>query len=294
MHTSDSRPRSRVASSISRLRNPAYTGHNRCYPCTGVNLAATAALALGAGYVSVPAGVAVGAVGLAAVYFRGYLVPGTPELTKRYLPERVLRWFDKAPTGDALGGIDPEHYLRDAGAVVDGPDGDLTVAPAMRAAIVAELDELDSDDQLAFALADALGLDPTAVSVSPEGVGYGARIGAQPAGRWESRVALATDLAAHEVFTRRIGGWRTLPADTRASLLGAFRLCLDTCPACDGGVSLGTDTAESCCRSYEVLVATCDECDARLFEVDASLLAPTHGTDDLDGERDDDGVTALV
>ncbi|MFC7097902.1 hypothetical protein [Halobaculum marinum] len=275
MSIHDSSLTGRVASSLRRLRNPAYTGANRCYPCTGVNLAATGALALAAGTVSVPAGVAVAAGGAAAVYFRGYLVPGTPELTKRYLPERVLRWFDKAPTGDALGGIDPEQYLRAAGAVIDGPDGDLTVAPAMRAAIVSEVADLDSDDALAFALADALGFDPAEVTVRVEGAGYGARIGNQPAGRWESRVALATDLAAHEVFTRQVGGWRGLPADTRASLLGAFRLCMDSCPACDGAVSLGTDVAESCCRSYEVLVATCAGCDARLFEVDASLVGVT-------------------
>mgnify|MGYP006914280394 CR=1 FL=1 len=110
-------PFDRVPPTIGRLRNPAYTGENRCLPCTGVNLAVTAVAALAAGMVWVPLGVGVAAVGVgvATVALRGYLVPGTPELTNRYLPDRVLRWFDKAPTGDALGGIDPEAYLRAAG-----------------------------------------------------------------------------------------------------------------------------------------------------------------------------------
>lgn len=278
MTTHATRQLGRIAPALRRLRNPAYTGRNRCYPCTAVNLAATGAIALGVGVVSPPGGVAVAAVGLAAVALRGYVIPGTPRLTKRYLPDRVLAWFDKAPAGDALGGIDPEAYLRAAGAVADSPDGDLAVTPSMRAALASGVEDLDDDEALALALADALGFDPDEVTVRPAGIGYAARIGRQPAGRWESRVALATDLAAHEAFARRVGGWRGLSADTRASLLGAFRLCLDTCPACDGTVSLGSDTAESCCRSYEVLVANCEECSARLFEVDASLLrAPPSG-----------------
>lgn len=264
-------PGRRIDAAVSRLRDPAYTGANRCLPCTGVNLGLTAATALAVGAVFRPAGLLVGAAGLTAVWLRGYVVPGTPELTKRYLPDRVLGWFDKAPTEDALGGIDPEAYLRTAGVVTDGPGGDLAVTPPVRAALIDGVADLDSDDRLARSLADTLSLDPADVTVRPEGVGYAARVGMQPAGRWESRLALATDLAAHEVFSRRIGGWLALPVDTRASLLGAFRLSHDSCPGCDGDVTLGSDTAESCCRTYEVLAATCESCDSRLFEVDAAL-----------------------
>ncbi len=269
--TDDTRPVSPLGGAVARLRNPAYTGANRCLPCTGANLALTAAAALAVGAVSLPAGALVGAGGLAAVWLRGYVVPGTPALTKRYLPDRVLAWFDKAPTGDALGGIDPEAYLRTAGVITDGSDGDLTVTPSARAALIAGVAELDTNARLARALAKTLSLDPEDVTVRPEGLGYAASVGGQPAGRWESRLALATDLAAHDLFADRVGGWLALPADTRASLLGAFRLSLDSCPACDGDVTLGSDTAESCCRSYEVLVATCESCGNRLFEVDARL-----------------------
>ncbi|GAB7092986.1 hypothetical protein JCM30237_01380 [Halolamina litorea] len=268
-----------ISTAASRLRNPAYTGANRCLPCTGVNVGLTVAAALAVGTVSRPAGALVGAGGLLATWLRGYVVPGTPELTKRYLPDRVLAWFDKAPTGDALGGINPEAYLRGAGVVVDRPDGDLAVKPSIHAALADRVDTFETDDDLARALAEVLSLNPDDVTVGPQGVGYAARVGGQPGGTWESRLALATDLAAHDLFAERVGGWRALPADTRASLLGAFRLSLDRCPGCDGVVSLGSDTAESCCRSYEVLVAECEACNSRLFEVDASF-APDDNDDD--------------
>ncbi|EMA39472.1 hypothetical protein [Halobiforma nitratireducens] len=82
---------------LERVRNPEYTGDNRCLPCTAVNvviaLVASALLAIAS------RGVAVVAFGgsLLAIYLRGYLVPGTPTLTKRYFPDRVLALFDKEP-----------------------------------------------------------------------------------------------------------------------------------------------------------------------------------------------------
>jgi hypothetical protein len=273
---------------LRKYSDPAYTGPNRCPACTAVNVGIAVVAAAGLSVVASPfVGLPALAGMLGVVYLRGYLLPGTPRLTKRYLPDRVLRWFDKAPTGDALGGIDPEAYLRTAGAVELTPDGDLAVTPWMRAELADDVAALAADDALAGALADALGLDPAVVSVGPRKTGYSARVGAQPAGYWESRVALATDLAAHRTFERRVGGWRALPADTRASLLGALRLCLDTCPACDGAVTLGTSTAESCCRTYEVLAATCDGCDARLFELDAGLAGV-----DTEAESDSAAVSA--
>jgi hypothetical protein len=91
---------------ISRFRQPEYTGENRCLPCTAVNtlLAAglSGAVAAGGLVVTTPvvgavAGVAVLGVSLLSIYLRGYLVPGTPELTKRYFPPWLLRAFGKEP-----------------------------------------------------------------------------------------------------------------------------------------------------------------------------------------------------
>jgi hypothetical protein len=92
---------------LETVRQPEYTGENRCPPCTVVNVLLAAALGSLVSRRSKPAGAAVTAVSVGLIYLRGYLVPGTPELTKRYLPPSVLRWFGKEP--DPVGaGIDAE------------------------------------------------------------------------------------------------------------------------------------------------------------------------------------------
>lgn len=82
---------------IDALHQPEYTGENRCEACTIVNAAIAAVLgAIVARKSKLAAAVVVGISGF-LIYLRGYLVPGTPTLTKRYLPPSVLRLFDKEP-----------------------------------------------------------------------------------------------------------------------------------------------------------------------------------------------------
>lgn len=88
---------------IERFRQPEYTGDNRCIPCTTINLIIAVIVSVALGTVSLGMGIAVAAVSITIIYLRGYLVPGTPPLTKRYFPDRVLRLFDKTPVSD----IDP-------------------------------------------------------------------------------------------------------------------------------------------------------------------------------------------
>jgi|AntDeeMetagen134_2_1112570.scaffolds.fasta_scaffold00809_4 hypothetical protein len=64
---------------IDKLRQPEYTGENRCTPCTAVNVAiATAGGTLVAKAKSPVLGTAAFGVSLGTIYLRGYLVPGTP------------------------------------------------------------------------------------------------------------------------------------------------------------------------------------------------------------------------
>ncbi|MFU8866600.1 hypothetical protein [Natronococcus sp.] len=90
---------------VERLRKPEYTGENRCTPCTVLNLAIAGAIGAAVARRSRLAGAAVVGASAAAIYLRGYLVPGTPELTKRYLPERVLRLFGKTSEPEIRGGL---------------------------------------------------------------------------------------------------------------------------------------------------------------------------------------------
>lgn len=105
---------SSIAARLRRYQDPAYTGPNRCGRCTAVNAVITVLLAALAGanglvfvapWAGAIAAAAVLAVGAVAIYFKGFLVPGTPALTKRYFPEQLLGWFGKA--GGAGGrGVD--------------------------------------------------------------------------------------------------------------------------------------------------------------------------------------------
>ena len=153
---------------VTSLRNPEHTGENRCVPCTVVNVVISAAVAL-------VVGVAL-AVCLAAVYLRGYLVPGTPTLTTRYLPDRVLALFDKGPrvaggpsatvaesgSEDAGDGVDGDT---DATDDADAADGDTDAADGTDADSDADADAaVDADADSADANSDADSTD----DVDPE------------------------------------------------------------------------------------------------------------------------------
>ncbi|ELY46370.1 hypothetical protein [Natronorubrum sulfidifaciens] len=82
---------------VDDLKQPAYTGENRCGPCTILNLLIAGAVGSLLARKSRFGGLLAVGVSIVLIYLRGYLVPGTPTLTKRYLPPEILRWFGKDP-----------------------------------------------------------------------------------------------------------------------------------------------------------------------------------------------------
>ena len=106
-----------AADVVERLRQPEYTGENRCLPCTVVNVLLAALLAAALSALLTPVVGLLGfGVGLALVYLRGYLVPGTPELTKEYFPPWLLRLFGKEPLETVeTGGTVATRTARPAG-----------------------------------------------------------------------------------------------------------------------------------------------------------------------------------
>lgn len=249
-----------------RFRQPAYTGENRCTPCTVLNTAIAVALA-GAGAVLLTpvAGGAVLAGSLVTIYFRGYLVPGTPELTKRYLPNRVLRWFGKAPElPDPDETVDVEAYLLEAGAIE--PDGrdDLALRGEFGDAWERAID--DARDDTAAAAGELLGIEDAAIEerdgacvVTDDGI---------PAADWPSEAALFADLGAVSVLGERDPTWAARSRAEHGRILSGLRVFAEDCPACDGTPELGEETVESCCRRAEVLTYSCPDCGARLLEVE--------------------------
>ncbi|MFC5277491.1 hypothetical protein ACFPM1_01725 [Halorubrum rubrum] len=268
---------------IGRFRRPEYTGENRCLPCTAVNVAvALAAGAVVGTGVTPAAGAAVVVVSFVAIWLRGYLVPGTPELTKRYLPKRVLALFGKAPTSTAepstTDAIDPESYLLSAGVLVETEDGtDLRYAPWFASAWRTRLEDARETDDVAAVtrLAAVYGPDEDLV-VEERGNAVFAAVDGERVGHWVSRAAFRADVAADHVLRDAEGDWIELSQPARSTVLGALRLFVEECPTCGGDVAMGEEVVASCCTTHDVVVARCGGCDARLLEIEpATIAAPS-------------------
>ena len=251
---------------VERLRQPAYTGENRCTPCTVLNTVIALLLAALVSVLLTPVvGVAVLAVSLAAIYFRGYLVPGTPELTKRYLPDRVLRWFGKAPElPDPGETVDVEAYLLEAGAVEDDGANDLTLTDGFAAAWERAVDDARADTPAAAG--DLLGIDDAGLET--RGDACVVTEGGMAVADWPSEAALLADLGAVRVLEERDPTWASRDRGEQGRILTGLRVFVEDCPACGGTPELGEGTVESCCRQAEVVTYSCPDCGARLLELE--------------------------
>ncbi|KAB1196059.1 MULTISPECIES: hypothetical protein [Haloferax] len=268
---------------VDRIRQPEYTGENRCMPCTIVNVVIAAGLSLLLGFVWAPLVVISFAIFVAAIYTRGYLVPGTPTLTKRYFPDRVLRWFDKEPSPTEMGvqsdvglgtgekpSFDVEAVLQEAGALEPCEDiDDLCLTADFESEWAREIERTD-DAAVRKRLASILGVDEEQVTLKQRDRWFAAAVDGVYVGQWDSHAALTADVATDVALEPRLDGWDGFGNDQRSALARGLRIYLDSCPDCGGNVEFGEETAESCCRSWEVLVIRCDDCGSRLFEIDLS------------------------
>jgi hypothetical protein len=179
---------------LDRVRQPEYTGANRCLPCTALNTLIAVVLAAGATVLTTPVGgVAVLAVSLAAIYLRGYLVPGTPELTKRYLPDRVLVWFGKAPElPDPGDTVDVEVYLLEAAAVETNENDELVRSEEFEAEWTDGISTVADDP----AASGGAVLDLPDPGVQERGEACVVTDGGMRAADWPSRAARLADFGA--------------------------------------------------------------------------------------------------
>lgn len=267
---------------IDRFRQPEYTGENRCIPCTAVNVLIAVALAAVSFVLNPLLGVALLVVSLAAIYVRGYLVPGTPTLTKRYFPDWLLAKFEKGPAYeepamDASHGpdpiderdadVDPERLLVDGGVVEPCADrDDLCLAGDLRDRWRARMVETRDGDRRAQ-VADFLETDPDDVTLTTTDGHVIVRVDGRLAARWESDAALVADLAGRDVLADAVGEWDDLALEDRSQVTSGLRAFVEDCPVCGGPISIDEETVESCCRSHDVYAITCDDCEARILEV---------------------------
>lgn len=274
---------------LDRFRNREYTGSNRCLPCTVVNLLLAA---VGAGVmvrVSLVGGVLCFAVFLLLIYFRGYLVPGTPRLTARYFPAWILRVFDKQPpqtdtvgrtstlerlnTAENDSDVDPEIILELAGVIdsdigQNGPSLSSSFDSQWQSRIEEVADNSESQRQ---ELTRTLGSAEASIAFIDTEKGVIADADGTWVGTWPSRPALAADIAAEPLLQNTVDEWFDFDDGTRGTILQRLRMFVDTCPTCSGTVSSDTEYQSiSCCRSVEYSHHRCDACGATIVRKEVS------------------------
>lgn len=253
------------------LRRPEYTGENRCLHCTVVNLS-IAAVTSGLVWIVSPrvAGITFTA-SMAVIYFRGYLIPGTPTLAKQYLPERLLAQFKEFSRTDEYGrglhrAVDIEKTLADAGVVVECDESeDLCLDEAVRSTWRDEMRTMSEEAKRTAAVARILDVDPNSLNLVRGDHGVSAQYRGRTVAQWESEPAAIADAAGASVLRGTLDEWSSTDPTIRAKMLMGLRLFLDTCPACSGRISLTDETVETCCRSNEAVTASCEGCSERLF-----------------------------
>ena len=283
---------------IRSLRQPEYTGDNRCEPCTLLNVVLAGLLSSIIARKSRVGGYAAFLFLIGLIYLRGYLIPGTPELTKRYLPPEVLRWFGKEPKLETRSGlrrqsesshnvdgtpsetptadpleetedIDLNDYLLAEGILEPCADrDDLCLVTEFRSEWDDKIAELVDEDLEAAGAVSVLGIERDAEEFKIEQYDDAWTLVAdsRTLGQWPSQGALLADVGAARVLDTWSTQWSALAPAQRGQILNGLRLFLEQCPGGSGSVSMNQETVESCCSSHEVITVSCDETGDRLFE----------------------------
>ncbi|SDJ29581.1 hypothetical protein SAMN05216226_1026 [Halovenus aranensis] len=266
---------SRIRTIHSRLRQDEYVGPNRCLPCTAVNLVIAGGVAGAFAVVTVSLGVTAFVVAVLAIYFRGYLVPGTPTLTQRYFPEQVLVLFGKQPTATdgagatqtaAVGPSDetdePAQQLVGAGVVEPCADvDDLCLAPSFRETWWRRIERFRDNERAKEQLAATIRVDPAALSFEEKSAGFVVGYQGDRIAQWSSKGAFLADLAADPTLGEWVSGWSELPDHARTEHLVRLRAMLERCPACDEQLEENVETMSSCCGSdIQSISLDCPEC----------------------------------
>jgi len=256
---------------LPRLRRPAYTGTNRCWPCTVINAALVVALALAlASFSRIVAVVALFAGGT-LVALRGYVVPGTPRFAPKLvaslpLPVSFGHTDPGVDSGTLAGDVDPEavlEHLIDCGVVRAG-DTEVYLTDGFREAWEDRMADLrgGTDSELAKRVARAAGDDIEAQI-------HGERL-LLAGGRdvWLSRAVAIAETAAVETLAE----W-DVPQDLRGAAAQPLRTFVRTCPVCGGSVH--ETTLQNCCGgpgsvfdNPERAALACADCDATVFVFD--------------------------
>jgi len=266
---------------MTSLRQPEYTGRNRCWACTTVNCIIAVALAavlsalsvtLAQPLVAALGGAAVLLLSSIAIWLRGYLIPGTSTLTKRYMPARTLAWFDNATaTRSGPGTVGPassdsdtlEAQLVEAGILVHRSDDELCLSDRFTEAWRQAIDTQQSSVEVTDVV-EAIGYDPAAVEIECHGDATTVSIHQTLVHKCPSTTAVQIDLASAAVLADWLATWEDIPSAERAQLLRGVRLFMNECPA--GETSMLHPAIESRCGTNQVAGVVCEASGERLLE----------------------------
>ncbi|WP_336343967.1 hypothetical protein [Halalkalicoccus ordinarius] len=263
---------------LKTIRRPEYTGENRCWPCTVVNVVlvglATITVALFSPLVAF--GLALGGSG--AILLRGYAVPYTPRFAPKLVERLPSSWnpFHAERVGPresdslATDDVDPEALL---GALIEADvvaaNGErLTLEKRFRERWREEMRTLRerSDEELAAAARDASAAASAAETV--EGRERTHFVLSDGTGDPMTKSWLTRPVAVAETAAVRALSETTLSRQEAALAAGLLRMFLEECPVCDAPVH---ETSEAmCCGGGRAGsrpprdVLACEEC-GRLY-----------------------------
>lgn len=266
------------------IRQPEYTGVNRCIPCTVLNVfiaSVIAGLLVGIGlfWIAIATFVACAVV----IYLRGYLIPGTPSVTRRYFPERVLRLFGKdlpsETTDDATEEREPVEALVATGIVTRKDDGldlssDFRNAWHERIHAIRERErereqeqnlDRDQEHELVPRSADVQSIYDADTITHHGPTSF--VVDRNKSVRWVSEAALVADIASATELEKRLDAWESFNKPRRDEILTGLRLFLRCCPACDESLSIEEDRVDPCCQKAHIIVhSACESCDALVVD----------------------------
>ena len=255
---------------FSSLKNRRYTGENRCLPCTIVNLAIGLVGGLVVSTLSPLAGLLCVFVSISLIYFRGYLVPGTPELTKKHLPNPILKLFGKDPLSELTQGDlaespeekaeELERCLHTLGVIQENKGLEqMELCEEFEKIWSEELDQIISVDDPLSVLLKNVGVTKIKHDDIRDGPSIFANEDGDVIGNWPSTMAIHIDLATERAIDRYSKLWSKIEPEQRLKIIASLRIFVARCPNSGGKIITESKTVETCCSSYEVGVISCEK-----------------------------------
>lgn len=246
---------------LRKHRDPRYTGENRCTPCTLVNLFLISGISIVSGILSPVIGTVIATTSLLLLYLRGYVVPKTPALTKRYLPEPLLRVLGKSHEWEVSDEFDVEKSLLKLG-IARLREDEVELEPKFEQNLSRMYQEIGPD---VLTSAETI-LERPDVEIQ-EGDQVQILDGEEIVGQWPSRLALHLDLATTKCLNDYVVDWNSCPSDVQNSIVASIRTLLTECPECDSPLVFQDTEVETCCTTVDVTVYKCTTCNSELIKM---------------------------